>query len=127
MINRKDTLYYELKMRYNKYKMVRPLACTAQRMASRCLLYTGVSSSKINNHCLHVNNGKGKLGIGYDIIIGRDLVLQIGLLADFKCESLQWYGVIVHMKEPISMIGQTAITKREIRKVVMQNEEPDYS
>ena len=37
------------------------------------------SGSKILEHCFHVDNDKGKLGIGYEIIIGRDLMVQSGL------------------------------------------------
>ena len=32
---------------------------------------------------------KGKSGIGYGMIIGNDLMLQLGLLVDFKHEVLQ--------------------------------------
>ena len=54
------------------------------------------SSSKIINHRFHVNNSKGKSGIGYGMIIGRDLMVQLGLAADFKCQVLQWDGPTVH-------------------------------
>ena len=43
----------------------------------------GYSSSKIINHLFHVNNDKGESVIGYDMIIGRDLMVQLGLMADF--------------------------------------------
>ena len=47
------------------------------------------SSSKIINRRFHVNNDKGELGIAYDMIIGCDLMVQIGLTADFKHQFLQ--------------------------------------
>ena len=50
---------------------------------------TGFSSSKVINHCFRVNNEKGELGIAYDMIIGRDLMVQIGLTANFKHQFLQ--------------------------------------
>ena len=56
------------------------------------------SSIKIMEHLFHVNNNKGESGIGYDMIIGRDLMLQLGLLANFKRQVLQWDGVNVPMK-----------------------------
>ena len=37
------------------------------------------SSSKIINHCLRVDNDKGESRIGYDMIIGRNLMVQLGL------------------------------------------------
>ena len=42
----------------------------------------GFSCRKIINHRFHVNNDKGELGIGYDMIIGRDLMIQLDLTAD---------------------------------------------
>ena len=48
-----------------------------------------VCSRKIMNHSFHVNNDKGESGIAYDMIIGRELMVQIGLTADFKHQFLQ--------------------------------------
>ena len=44
---------------------------------------------KIINHRLHVDNDKGELGIGYEMIIGRDLMVQLNLTADFKRQVFQ--------------------------------------
>ena len=41
-------------------------------------------SRKIINLRFHVDNNKGKSGIGYYIIIGRDLMVQLGLTDNFK-------------------------------------------
>ena len=57
------------------------------------------------------------------MIICRDLMVQIGLTADFKRQVLQWYGATVHIKDPSSLLGQSDLTKREMRKVVMQTAE----
>ena len=51
-------------------------------------------------------------------------MVQLGLSANFKRQFLQWDGVTVLMKEPISLIGQTDITSCEMCEVVMQTEEP---
>ena len=77
-------------------------------------------SSKIVNNRFHVDNEKGESGIGYDMIIGRDLMVQLGLMANFKCQVLQWDGATVLMKEYISFLGKYDITKHDMRKVVMQ-------
>ena len=37
------------------------------------------SSSKIRDHRFRVNNKKSESDIGYDMIIGRDLMVQVGL------------------------------------------------
>ena len=46
------------------------------------------SSITIINHRFYVDNGKGKSGIGYEMIIGRDLMVQLGLTANFKRQAL---------------------------------------
>ena len=88
---------------------------------------TKFSSSKMINHRFHVDNNKGDSGIGYDMIIGRDLMVQIGPAAEFKHQVLQWDGATVHMKYPRNLLGQSDITKRKMREVAMQNSEPAYT
>ena len=84
----------------------------------------GSSSSKIINNRFHVDNKKGESGIGYDMIIGRDLMVQLGLTADFKCQVLQWDCDTVHMKEPSGLLVKSDLTKRDMREVVMHTTEP---
>ena len=79
------------------------------------------SSRNIIQHQFHVNNDKGELGIGYDMIIGRDLMVQLGLPAYFKHQFLQWDGAAVTMK---GMSRQSDITSRNMHKVVMHTSEP---
>ena len=57
-------------------------------------------------HLSHIDNNKGESGIEYDIIIGHDLMVQLGLSDYFKCQVHQWDGATVPMKQPIGMIGQ---------------------
>ena len=82
------------------------------------------SSSKIINHCFHVDNDKSESGIGYDMIISRDLMVHLGLMDDFKRQVLQWDDATVHMKEPRILLGPSDITKREMREVFIQTAEP---
>ena len=79
---------------------------------------------KITLHRFHVDNNEGESGIGYDIIIGNDLMVKIGLSVDFKSQVLQWYGVAVLMKGPRGLIGQIDRTSREMIEVVMHTAEP---
>ena len=48
------------------------------------------------------------------MIIGRDLMVQLGLLSGFKRQVLQWGGVTASMKEPISMLGKTYLTSYDM-------------
>ena len=43
--------------------------------------------------------------MGYDMILGYDMMVQLGLLADFKHQVLQWGRIIVPTKEPSGLIG----------------------
>ena len=52
-------------------------------------------------------------------------MVQLGLTADFKRQVLQWYGATVNIKELRNFLGESDLTKREMREVVMQTEEPD--
>ena len=65
------------------------------------------SISNIINHRFHVNKDKVDLVIGYDLIIDRDLMVQLGLTDDFKSQVLLWDGATVHMKEHRILLGQS--------------------
>ena len=72
-------------MRFNnvEYSTATGVYCTAHDVKVNFCM-TEFSSSKIINHLFHVENNNSKLGIGYGMIIGFDLMIQIGLTADFK-------------------------------------------
>ena len=70
------------------------------------------SRSKISNHCSHVNNDKGGSGMGYDMIIGRGLMVKLGLTGGFNNQVLQWDGATVHMKEPSGLLGKYDLNRR---------------
>ena len=125
MINIKHTNHYERKMRSNKveYNTAAGMYCTTHDVKVPFCI-PEFSSSKIINHRFHVNNNKGESGICYDMIIGRDLMVQLGLAAGFKRQFLQWGDATVHMKEPSMFLGKYDLTKREMCEVVMQTAEP---
>ena len=77
------------------------------------------SSSKIINHHFHVDNYEGESGIGYDMIIGHDLMVQLGLAEKFKRQFLQWDGANVHIKESRKLLGKYNLTKHEMRQVII--------
>ena len=71
---------------------------------------TEFSSSKIILHCFHVVKNEGELGIGYDMIIFRNLMVQLGLLVDFERQVLHWDGATVPMKKTNCLLDQTDLT-----------------
>ena len=54
------------------------------------------------------------------MIIGRDLMIQIGLLNNFRREVIKRDGVTLSVKELICLPGQTYITSSEMRKMLIQ-------
>ena len=95
----KHTQHYEIRMRSNKieYSTAAGVYCTTHDFkVTFCMPY--LSSRKIIEHHFHVKNDKILLGICYKMIIGHDLMVGLGLLAGFKRQVLQLYGVTVPMK-----------------------------
>ena len=45
---------------------------------------------------------------------------QLGLMANFKHQLLQWDGATVPMKKPRSLLDKSDLNKRKMREVVMQ-------
>ena len=82
------------------------------------------SGSKVINHRFRVGNDKFESGVGYDMILGHYLMVQLGLTAYFKRRVLQLDGATVHMKDPGILVGQSHLTKCKMREVVMQTKKP---
>ena len=53
------------------------------------------------------------------MIIGYDLMVQLGLSINFRLKVLQWGGVTEPMKEPRGLLGKSDLTCREMHNVVM--------
>ena len=85
------------------------------------------SSSKRISHQFYVDNNEGELEIGYEMITGRDLMVQLGLSDNFKCQVLQRDGATLPMKEPSGPPGKTDLTSCNICEVAMQTAEPFYT
>ena len=58
------------------------------------------SSSKIVTQNFSFDNNGGESGIGYDMIISSDILVNLGLSANFNCRVLQWNGATSRMKVP---------------------------
>ena len=99
MIKRRHTKPYEHNIRSNKseYSTATETYCTAHEVKVP-FLTTNFSISMKILHRFHVNNNEGDLDIGYNRIIRHDLMVQLGLSADFKRQVPQRYGTTVPIK-----------------------------
>ena len=70
---------------------------------------------------------QGDTQIGYDMIIGHDLMVQLGPKADFGCKILEWDEPVIPMREPGNFLGKPNLTKRDTQEMVMQTLEPYYT
>ena len=75
-------------------------------------------------HRFNADKNEIESGIGYDMIIGRALMLHQGLTANIKHKVLQCDGAAVPMKYPRGLLEQTYLTSGEICEVVIQTAEP---
>ena len=64
------------------------------------------------------------MGIGYDMIIGSDLMIQLGISVDFKHSVIQWDGVTVPMKKLRSLLGKSDSASFKMREVSVKTSEP---
>ena len=80
----------------------------------------GFSIRKIILYNFTFDNNKSESGICYKMIIVRDLMLHLGLMANSKHQFLQWDDAAVPMMYLSSLLGQTYLTIRNIREVAMK-------
>ena len=82
MINCKNINPYGSKLRDNKvkYSTADGLYKTTQYVKFPFNI-PEISDRKVITHCFHVDNTRGDSGIGYDTIVGLDLMLRLGLKA----------------------------------------------
>ena len=55
------------------------------------------------------------------MIIGCDVMVQLGLSANFKHQFLQWDGVTVPMKAPSCLLGKSDIKGKASKKLIYSN------
>ena len=108
IIKRKNIKKYKSKLISNKAKYSTasgPYCIT--HYAKVPYIITEFSSRKIISHRLYADNKEENSGIVYYIIIGHDLMVQLGLMADFKHKVLAWDDTVVPVKVPEKLIGGT--------------------
>ena len=81
-----------------EYSTAAGVYCTTHEVKVTSCMPDMFCSKTINQH-FHVDNDKGNSGIRYKMIIGRDLMLQLGLTAEFKRQVLHRDYTTVLMKE----------------------------
>ena len=59
-------------------------------------------------------------GIVYDTIINRNMMVKLGLSANFKRQLFHLDGATSQMKQPRDMMGQTDLTSCEMSQVEMK-------
>ena len=61
------------------------------------------------------------------MIIGHALMVQLGIMDNFKHEYFQSDNAAVLMKYPSSLLGHIYLTSHEMHKVVINTNKPDYN
>ena len=74
---------------------------------------------KIIQHRVKIDNDKVESGIVHGMIIGHDLMLQLGPLVDFNHQVIQLYGVTGHMKETRGLLGQSDLSNHNMHNVII--------
>ena len=87
-------------------------------------LIPNFSTGKITFHRFNVDSNGGESGIGYDMIVFRELMVQLGLNENFKCQVIKWYDAALPIKEGNSLLGKIYLTGCKTHKVAMQTSEP---
>ena len=82
------------------------------------------SASKIINQRFHVDNEEEDMNIGYDMIIGRDLMVKLGLITDYERKVLMWDGVSVPMRSVYHTDSKPTFSRAEIKQIMTQTAEP---
>ena len=67
----------------------------------------------------HVNDKEGNVCIGYEMIMVCKLMVQLGLVADYKHKAIEWDNTVVNIKYPGNLIGKPKLTKHNIQSVVI--------
>ena len=106
-----------------EYSTYAGLYCTAHDVKVPFCMSESSSRNIIYQH-FHVDSDKTESGIGYVMIIGRDLMVQLGLSSNFKLKVLKWDGEPVPVKELSDLLGKSDLTSCEMCEVVIQTAEP---
>jgi hypothetical protein len=79
--------------------------------------------SKIITHKFQIDESKDD-GIGYDAIIGRDLMIAMGITLNFKDEVIEWDQMVTPMQDYQQQKPSHKQTREELRVLMTPSEEP---
>ena len=84
------------------------------------------SSSRIIRHRFHVDQSKDRQNLGYDVILGRDIMIKLGLATDFARRKLVWDQMSIPMWTVSERDNKSnpILHKEELRQFVQQTAEP---
>ena len=74
------------------------------------------------NHTFDLDENKE--GIGYDMIIGRDLMNELNIDVRFRNGTIKWEDQIVPMKNFQSIKGNDLTSKKELKSIILRSNEP---
>ena len=72
---------------------------------------------KMINHQFHIYLLKDN-NVGYDMIIGRDIMNKIGMIVNFNNQYLIWVDTIVPMWRAVAKRPKTTFNRYEINQVM---------
>ena len=66
-----------------------------------------LSSRKMITNSFQVENAQDGTGIGYATIKGHDMMVKLGLKAEFGRQIMEWDKTVIPMMDPEIFLGQT--------------------
>ena len=75
-------------------------------------------------HTFDVDESNDQIGIGYDMIIGRDLLEKLSIDLRFTDRTIKWDDVIIPMKDCDFRWNQEVLSNKELRASIAQIAEP---
>ena len=99
VINKKHIKYYKSKSIYNKveYSIATGLYCTTQCVKVHFIMPC-FSIYKIITYHFHIDNEEDGTGIGYEMIIGHDIMVQLVMMTGFRFKVLSCVYYVVPTK-----------------------------
>ena len=85
------------------------------------------SCRNVVSHQFKIYNNECEVGIGYGMIMGRDIMSRLILLANFKWNTLERSGTVVLMKDTGLSTVKYNFAKIKMREVVIHTTETEYN
>jgi len=82
------------------------------------------NDNKVINWKFQIDENDSEEGIGYDIILGRDAMSELGIVIDFNDEIISWDHVTITMRDYFTDRPSPKPTKKEIKAMLLRSEEP---